>query len=928
MVAVTIKSFNGMRPIAHPLQLQPNEAQLAQNVRLISGAIAAMRGTTTLKATTTTLPQTIYRFGSSSNESNYWLEFAGDVDVMRSPIVQDQWDRVYWSDGAKPKYGANDVVLSGGSYPGGSYLLGVPAPATAPSVTGYTAPATYTAVDRQYVMTYYKPSSTKESSASAVLTVKGVDGQPVTLTLPTGNGGDAGITKKRLYRKVGATFRRIAELDVTVATYKDEATDASLAGATALPTGVEARPTAPTSAPIAAADVVNYTGEAKQYSYVYTVKNVWTQTGSGDSLQDNYYAESAPSAPVTVNADQTQTVTLSGLSAAGTTPSSGTMFRVYRKAVVSDVGGSWVDAIGAAIRNDSVFRFVGETSSSTFSDVLPTSHVSIGFPQLNQDAPDTVKPTSTPTASVNTSTAVTPAKRIYAVTFVDASGNESSPSPASGVIEAIDGATTVTVRHTETAPSGATLRRLYRQTVTVSGGSITSSDANYKKVADNPIQTTTFSDKIADVGLGAAMPSGIRDLPPSPTESVAGSATIPSSVVPEVRTYVYTYVTAYGEEGPPSAASASASIDATQSVTVSLPGGAPAGAYNITIKRLYRSSTAANGQTQFQYVAEVPVATTSYTDAVKQANLGEVLPSEDWTAPPDGLKGLRMMANGVAVGFVGNSVWMSEPNLPHAWPHSYSVPDEIVGIGTFGQAVVVLTRSVPYLIEGIDPAAMATRKLELKQACSSKRSIVEAGDGVVYASPDGLVSIGAGGITVLTKTLFSREQWLNYSPSTMQVYLHNGRYHVFYTDAQSVRGLMILDFSGQGAVLTLSDLPKTVAVTAGYQDASTDTLYLAQGGNIVRFDAGTSATYTWRSKVFRLPHHANFTLAQVRALAYPVTFKAYADGVLKVTQTVSSDEFFRLPGGFKAVDWVFEVSGTNEVTEINVCTSVSELMSA
>lgn len=539
MALIGIKGFGGMKPIVNPILLDSGEAQLARDVKLVSGAIAPLKGTTTLKAITSASPQTIYRYGTSATETNYWLEFPGDVDVVRSPIVADQYDRLYWTDGVAARYSPNSLILSGASFPGASYLLGVPKPTTAPSITSSTAP------------------------------------------------------------------------------------------------------------------------------------------------------------------------------------------------------------------------------------------------------------------------------------------------------------------------------------------------------------------------------------------TVAGNT--------ESRTYVFTFVSAYGEEGPPSDASAVVSIDNTQPVTVSISGN-PGGNRNLTLKRIYRSS-ATGSQASFQFVAEVPIATNSYTDSKTQAQLGEVLATEDWVPPPDGLKGLRIMANGVAAGFVGNTIYLSEPYLPHAWPHEYPVDAEIVGLATFGQTIVALTKTFPYVLQGVDPSAMSTAKMELRQACVSKRSIVETGDGVMYASPDGLVSIGGGGIQVVTQNLMSREQWQAYKPDSIHAYLYNGRWHGFYNTG-SVRGLLIFDFTGQGAMMTVSDLGSGGAqpITAGFQDASTDKLYLVQGSSIVRFDDGTPLPYLWRSKVFRSPQHINYSVAQVRASAYPVQLKVYADGALKLTKSVASEAHFRLPSGFKGLDWYVEIEGTADVTEFLMATSTVELM--
>lgn len=210
---------------------------------------------------------------------------------------------------------------------------------------------------------------------------------------------------------------------------------------------------------------------------------------------------------------------------------------------------------------------------------------------------------------------------------------------------------------------------------------------------------------------------------PKPTTALTPSAPAPgASVTPEYRTYVYTYVSEYGEEGPPSPPSAEITVDPAGSVTLSVPAGAPTGSYNITLKRIYRSSAAAGGA-NYQFVAEIPLATSSYVDSKNQGDLGEVLPSTDWVAPPTTLRGLRMMANGAAVGFTNKALHLSEPNLPHAWPHEYPIDAKIVGIGTFGQSVAVLTDTYPYVFSGVDPAAMSSTKLALPQACVSKRSI-------------------------------------------------------------------------------------------------------------------------------------------------------------------------------------------------------------
>ena len=95
--------------------------------------------------------------------------------------------------------------------------------------------------------------------------------------------------------------------------------------------------------------------------------------------------------------------------------------------------------------------------------------------------------------------------------------------------------------------------------------------------------------------------------------------------------YVYTFVSSYGEEGPPSAASTVITTDDNATITVSNLSTAGAKSNNnfgsgAGTKRIYRSNTGSN-TTAFQFVAEVAMATTSYDDTSKNDELAEVIPS-------------------------------------------------------------------------------------------------------------------------------------------------------------------------------------------------------------------------------------------------------------------------------------------------------------
>jgi len=95
---------------------------------------------------------------------------------------------------------------------------------------------------------------------------------------------------------------------------------------------------------------------------------------------------------------------------------------------------------------------------------------------------------------------------------------------------------------------------------------------------------------------------------------------------------------------------------------------------------------------------------------------------------------------------------------------------------------------------------------------------------------------------------------------------------------------------------------------------------------VQRWDAGAAMTATFKSKLYRLPKPTQaFACAEVRADAYPVTVKFYADAVLKHTQTVVSSVPFRLPGGFYADTWQIEIETTGAVQGVAMAHSMQEL---
>lgn len=427
---------------------------------------------------------------------------------------------------------------------------------------------------------------------------------------------------------------------------------------------------------------------------------------------------------------------------------------------------------------------------------------------------------------------------------------------------------------------------------------------------------------------------GIPQATNAPAATVTGTATDPNAS-PTSRAYTYTWVSGLGEEGQPSPASNIVDVAAGQSVTVTFSGTVPSFIYNSggqpALRRLYRTN--ANGE--FQFVTDILASVNTYSDTKLDEELGEIIPSSDWTRPPyddlskhpDGpLLGLTSMPNGILAGYTGKSVFFSEAFLPHAFPRAYSLTtkSKIMGLASISIGLMVLTQGKPVLMTGSSPGAMGATEIDSNQACVSSRSIVDMGETAIYASPDGLVAAGESGVNVITTGMFTRNQWQALKPSSIHAYPYEGRY-VFFYDTGTVKGGYILDPRGQTPEL----ITLNYYASAGYNDPLDDALYLVitEGTTtrVHKFDAGTPLPYTWQSKELRVERPINPGCAIVDADAYPVTFTLYADGVQKHEQAVANSEMFRLPGGYMAKEFQFKLTGTVPVNQVLIADKPDEL---
>jgi hypothetical protein len=327
---------------------------------------------------------------------------------------------------------------------------------------------------------------------------------------------------------------------------------------------------------------------------------------------------------------------------------------------------------------------------------------------------------------------------------------------------------------------------------------------------------------------GTAYPEQYRwPSPPVPAAAptISGTPGGSDETLLESKAYVYTYVNIYGAEGPPSDPSNILEMYDGDTINITGMSVAPSDPlYAIVYKNIYRLNQTSAGTAQYQFVDQIAVATSTYTDTKYDAELAEVLPSLEWDGPPTGITGLIALPNGVLAGFVDNLLCLSVPFYPHAWPASWQQATDrpIVAIGAYGTTIVVATKGQPFLVVGSDPSNVVMEKMDVGFACLSKRGLVQAGEAVVYPSAEGLVVIGPTVRQVVTKNILTQDQWLNnYTPSSISAYYWQGKYVAFYTTGTKSAGFMY-------DLVTGDFIDIDFYATAGFYDKTVGTLFLQE----------------------------------------------------------------------------------------------------
>lgn len=254
-----------------------------------------------------------------------------------------------------------------------------------------------------------------------------------------------------------------------------------------------------------------------------------------------------------------------------------------------------------------------------------------------------------------------------------------------------------------------------------------------------------------------------------------------------------------------------------------------------------------------------------FTDDFNSRNLTAGLNTDNYDAPPEDLQGLIAIQNNILAGFSGNQVYFSEPNRPHAWPKRYALTFEsnIIAIASVSGYVLVMTDKYPFRISGSDPAIMSYARIDTLYPCLSKRSAVNMGYGVLYATHGGLALYDpTAGADLVTKFIHDWDTWpLELDPASLVGTFYNGKYFGSHLTAS-----LIFERDDRiGGFFTSI----RYRFTAAWTDQITNTMYYSIGtrGEVFKWDDKTQplAPLDWKSKTIVNPEFINIGAARIIA---------------------------------------------------------------
>jgi len=215
---IHVNRFLGIAPKMGDTVLDDRQAVEASNAKLWSQKLRPFDGDLpVVQLAKSGDIRTLYLYNGGAD----WLAWTQDVNVVPGPIAGDALEKLYFTGTDTPRVTTNDIFDAGttGTFrPPDSYILGIPAPNTAPvaSLNGAGAlNATAT-----WVFTFvrkFSDGTEEEGPPSPVSNSLTLVNQQASVTLPNGamaTPADYGITHKNLYRNEGSGYLFVSQVAI------------------------------------------------------------------------------------------------------------------------------------------------------------------------------------------------------------------------------------------------------------------------------------------------------------------------------------------------------------------------------------------------------------------------------------------------------------------------------------------------------------------------------------------------------------------------------------------------------------------------------------------------------------------------------------------------------------------------------------------
>jgi hypothetical protein len=290
--------------------------------------------------------------------------------------------------------------------------------------------------------------------------------------------------------------------------------------------------------------------------------------------------------------------------------------------------------------------------------------------------------------------------------------------------------------------------------------------------------------------------------------------------------FFQTWVDEYGYESPCSEGSEEVIYNDGDTMASGLVSPVPDGAVK---RRIYKVISGTETES-IQFIWEQDVGTGEFASAnfiVKDEDAGEIL--VNMTQCPKDLAWIVSVPGNFYAGFAASKlreIVFSEVDIPTSYPalYRYPVREDAVGLAVSGTTVFVMTVGQPYAISGSGPDGRSIARIASNQGCVSKYSICTMNNAIFYASQDGvcMLSEGSQAETVLTKSIFNKDQWTALNPSSCLMVTHDAALHMFFEKTDGTRVAYMLDLIDGTPILTTHD----DVATAVFADVESDGLYM------------------------------------------------------------------------------------------------------